>query len=155
MNLLFIAVSLLFVVGGMFSIAPSLRSIRLARASLAWPTAPGRVTAAEIQESYDSRGRSCTPHIAFEYQVDGRSQRGDSLMIGVTPSGSKSYAKSVTEKYPVGAAVQVAYDPAAPERSVLEPGPRLELYLAPFGALLVIAAGIALFVYQAGIPADG
>lgn len=155
MNLLFIAVALLFVVGGIFSIAPSLRNIRLARASLAWPTAPGRVTATEIQEYYNSSGRNCTPCIAFEYEVGGRILQGDALRIGVTPSGSNLYAQSVTEKYPVGTAVRVAYDPADPSRAVLEPGPRLELYLAPFGAILVVAAGVALFVYQAGIPAEG
>ncbi|HTY98378.1 MAG TPA: DUF3592 domain-containing protein [Rhodocyclaceae bacterium] len=155
MNTLFIAVALLFVVGGIFSIAPAVKTIQLARASLAWPTAPGRVTVAEVREDYDSRGRYCTPRIAFEYQVDGRSYESDSLLVGTTPSGSMPYARSVTEKYPVGAAVRVAYNPADPQRAVLEPGPRAEDYLAPFAAVLLIAAGVALFIYQANIPVDG
>jgi hypothetical protein len=63
--------------------------------------------------------------IAYEYEVDGRTYGSD--VIHARLSSSKSSfraardAERYGERYPVGAAVAVAYDPADPANAMLEP----------------------------------
>ena len=98
-----------------------------AQASKNWPTVSGVVKTSEVtvSETRDRKKRSTmyTPEIAFTYDIDGRSYV--SSQIGVSSGWSSSNSSSayqLTNKYPVGEPVVVAYDPANPSFAVLETG---------------------------------
>ena len=98
-----------------------------AQASKSWPTVSGIVKTSEVtvSETRDRKKRSTmyTPEIAFSYDIEGRSYV--SSQIGVSSGWSSSNSSSayqLTNKYPVGEPVVVAYDPANPSFAVLETG---------------------------------
>ena len=104
---------------------------RVARASLAWPVAPGKITASKveveskIEHESDTRDRVVErfrPHVAYAYRVGNADYHGSTLTWGgVALHGDSDSAEKVTRKYPVGTGVSVHYDPDDPSNAVLEP----------------------------------
>ena len=107
---------------------------RVARASLAWPVAPGKITGSQVEieskiEHEDgSRDRVVErfrPHVAYAYRVGNADYHSSTLTWGgVALHGDSDSAAAVTRKYPVGAGVSVHYDPDDPSNAVLEPDNR-------------------------------
>jgi hypothetical protein len=88
----------------------SLRSDRdLGRRSLTWPSTAGRIT----REWYSTPQHVEVRSIFYEYQVGGRSFQSMRVQRG---------GHDAPERYQVGDAVAVYYDPSRPDRCVLEPG---------------------------------
>jgi len=54
--------------------------------------------------------------------------------------------QKLLEKYPIGATVQVHYDPDDPQRAVLETGTVVSSFIFMLGGLALVAAGIAIAV---------
>lgn len=104
-----------------FSIGKPLRD--RAAASVAWPTADGRINRAEI-ERFKERGKTLySADVAYEYAIDGRTYQGDRVWFGdAGRSSDQRVWQRAVERYPAGKAVKVHYDPADPGESVLEPG---------------------------------
>jgi hypothetical protein len=97
--------------------------------SLAWQSVDGRIVSSStrVNKGADGpRGSSRTPTIAasvtYEYTVAGVDYVGHRVQFGDYASSSGRHAADVRSRYPDDKAVRVAYDPAAPEESVLEPG---------------------------------
>jgi hypothetical protein len=104
-----------------------------ARASAAWPVAPGKITRSEVardvlavkEEStgrirYDDKYR---PVIQFVYRVGGRDYFGSGVTGGWTSlHGSPERAEAVVAAYPAGKEISIYYDPAQPRTAVLERG---------------------------------
>ncbi|MBI3409479.1 MAG: DUF3592 domain-containing protein [Planctomycetes bacterium] len=88
-----------------------------------------------------------TPLVEYEYQANGKSFRGDRIMIG--GANSESELESVLGQYPLGAKVIVYYNPADPQQAVLERFPARRLWgcgvlmLFPFGVPLA-----AIWIYN-------
>lgn len=99
------------------------RTILRAWASRRWPTAPGIILTSEIVAGGDSESSSYKAMITYAYVVDGVEHRGDTLAVGMNHiSGWLKSEERHVKKYPAGATVSVAYDPADPRVAVLEAG---------------------------------
>lgn len=127
---------------------------------LARPTVPGTVVVSRIEQrtrpiaspsATQARQLHWVLDLAYEYRVDGRSYRGTRLSNVVTGRSVDLHPtpgellEAQQRRYPVGAQVQVRYDPAQPERSLLEvdtSGSR-QFALAAAAALLALLAGLA------------
>lgn len=111
---------------------------RRAARSQNWPSASGRVVESKLVSFKDSDGNSSMEaQLRYTYEVAGAVLTGSTVAIAGGGRPSK-----IVEKYPVGTAVQVFYDPNKPSMAVLERGG------AGLNSLLVV--GIAVIVLTVG-----
>ena len=115
-----------FIGVGIFLIVRSMQSRKKAEASQGWPSTAGQISESRVAHSThtDTEGDSTdsyTPYIEYTYQVAGQDYTGRDLTFGFTQGyGNASKAQAILAKYPVGAQVNVYYDPAEPQKAVLE-----------------------------------
>lgn len=133
LRLLLSVVLLLFFGGGCFAGVMAWRGIIEAQESLKWPTAPGRIVRSGVDVSVhrdrshdrdrrDRETRSYSAVIEYEFEVDGQTVKGDRIAVISDQFGSKAWAETTAQKFPVGTEVTVSYHPEKPEQCVLEPG---------------------------------
>ncbi|MEO7651993.1 MAG: DUF3592 domain-containing protein, partial [Bryobacteraceae bacterium] len=132
-----------------------------AYASTRWPLAPGLITygrqdvSTSVTKDSD-REESRTPiygtQLVYEYEVGGRKHFNNVRAFGALAGSSDAdRASSITERYPLGKKVDVAYNPADPDVAVLEPGINNEAYWLPGAGAAFLLFGLA--VYFFAIPA--
>ena len=93
--------------------------LKQARASVEWPTVPGRIVTSEVDSHTDDEGQtSYSSDIEYVYTVEGIEYQSDVVVLG----GHEYDVHRTVGRYPVGLAVEVSYDPGKPRRAVLEPG---------------------------------
>lgn len=117
--------------------------------SASWQTAAGTVLDARLATSSGTGRNSGThysPHISYTYNVGGRSFVGDQLSFGRLTRGSGyGDAQQVLKGYRRGTIVAVHFDPARPERSVLQPGWTWgSVFMAAMGTIFALL-GLAIF----------
>jgi Protein of unknown function (DUF3592) len=107
--------------------------LRLAYISRGWPTTEGTVTYSHVESS----GLRSWLDFNYTYQVEGVSHTSGqvSFDLGDGPGGGGSLEK-IVERYPEGHRVTVYFDPARPQRAILEPGD-YEPFVAPFGFVAI------------------
>lgn len=114
-----------------------------------WPVAMGTVLASSVSESTDSEGSlQYSADIKYQYSVNGRTHVNDLLAFGarnITEGGywAEKKAHRMVAKYPVGRSVQISYDPARPESSVLEVRSAIANMLAFIGVLFLVTGVVA------------
>lgn len=118
---------------------------RLARATT-WPVVPGRVTISRVEERRGSgesgpRHRSYEAVVEFRYEVGDLSFSSRQIALGWRTSGSRKGAEAVVARYPVGATVEVRYDPDNPSEAALE-RPRAASWLLLGAALACFAVAL-------------
>lgn len=122
---------------------------RLSRAN-AWPVILGEVVESRVEErgSLDSgpTRRTYVPVVEFRYEVGGHSYASRQVAVGLQVSGSRAIADRVVGRYPVGAQVEVHYDPANPSEAALENRTR-----ASWALLGLAAACFAVALYSSRI----
>jgi hypothetical protein len=114
-------------------------------ASYGWPQVPGKVLRSEYVPDLPTR-RNPTPrpyiHFEYAYVYEGTTYRGWKVKL---ESSARDLPASFTERYPVGATLNVRVKPGEPETAVLEPGIRWQsLLFIPVG--LFMAAFFGWFV---------
>ncbi len=115
-----------FVGAGIFLIYRSVQSRKTAEASQGWPSTAGQINESRVAHSThtDTDGDSSdsyTPYVEYTYQVAGQDYTGKDLSFGFKQGyGNASKAQAMLAKYPVGAQVNVYYDPVDPQKAVLE-----------------------------------
>jgi hypothetical protein len=117
-----------------------------ARASVDWPSVEGQIIRSQVEHSTDAEGGdSYSPEVTFVYvAADDRSHEGGTIKFGENSYGSERKAQEILSRYPLGQTVTVFYDPANPDKAVLEPGVSNGSYIVlGIGALFVV---IALFM---------
>lgn len=97
------------------------------QASRNWPSAEGRILAARIVESDDGSNngegsRRFTVEAEYEYRVAGRMHHGTRIRHAHAGHRLREEAETELARYPLGGRVEVFYDPARPEQSVLVQG---------------------------------
>jgi hypothetical protein len=93
-------------------IMPALRSV-------AWPSTEGEIVARDM----DSSLVRYNPVVEYRYEVGGSEYRGHRISFAPTLTVSNAdRALGAFHTYSPGRKVDVYYDPAHPDRSVLEPG---------------------------------
>jgi hypothetical protein len=117
------------------------------KAAQSWPFVTGKIVVSSIERSTDGDSgdggthRSYAPVIEYAYEVAGQTYRSRQVKLGFTSSGSESWARGVAAKYPVGAPVEVHYDPGNPAIAALD---------NPTGMTwLIFALAMALFGFSA------
>src|SRR3954467_2918964 len=145
---------------GLAVLAIVVSSLREAAAMKRWPAAEGRVLSAKVEKYRASVSRGTggprdrmtlyRPVLLYEYEVAGKRFRGS--RIAQSPGldrGVPEFAQKVIDRYPVGTAVAVRYNPKRPDESVLEARvPGSWIFGAAVGiALLMLAA----YVYYRGM----
>ncbi|HEX4486426.1 MAG TPA: DUF3592 domain-containing protein [Terriglobales bacterium] len=125
-NLVVFAIPTVFVLVGIGLIWISLRSRKLANASKAWPSAPGRILSSCVQE-YENTDTdrtntriTYTAEVEYEYAVEGQTLRGKRVQFGLGGSGNSTAIRNIVARYPAGKEVQVYYDPAKTSQCTLE-----------------------------------
>jgi len=82
-----------------------------------WPRTRGRVIQSQLYWGTDSDGKpSQEVALTYEYVVANLTLRSTRVKFGFAPNPHQT-----VQKYPVGAEVQVFYNPAKPSEAVLEP----------------------------------
>ena len=117
--------------------------------SVSWQTATGTVLETRLATSSGTgrnSGRHYSPHVSYMYNAGGRSFVGDQLSFGRLTRGSGyGDAQQFLERYRRGTIVAVHYDPARPERSVLQPGWTWgSVFMAAMGTVFALL-GLAIF----------
>ena len=126
-------------------------SLREAAAMKRWPAAKGRVLSSKVEEYRADAGSSSfggprgrmtlyRPVVVYEYEVDGKHFRGD--RIAQSPGmnrGVADFAAKAVQRYAVGSAVDVRFNPKRPGECVLEPR-------VPKAWIFALAIAVALLV---------
>jgi len=95
-----------------------------------WPTVQGQIIESRLIETLDTEGSSWEMRVAYTYQVAGAAYQSRRVSIGPV-----NLDKTV-KRYPVGALVNVFYDPQKPGSAVLE-------HVKPRTMRIVLAVGSA------------
>ena len=128
-----------------------------ARASRAWPTVAGTVVETELTrrtETYREQDRIVTrevyaPRVRYADEVEGRRYESERIRFGTFRESEKG-ARAILDRYPVGASVQVRYDPANPSAATPETRATLETKTINIGLqLLAVIALLGLALYLA------
>ena len=103
-----------------------IRELFIALKSPSWPYEEGTIIISESDESsrYEN-GRTryfYNAKIKYQYSINGILYTGSRVSICVMGNGSKSWALSYLQKYPVGKKVKVYYCPRFPGISILQTG---------------------------------
>lgn len=117
-----------------------------ADASKSWPTAPGVITSSDIEQSENDGTTMYAAEINYDFIVEDKSYIGERITLnsGNSSTSSIQEVKKDLQKYPVGAAVTVYYDPELPNSAVLEPGADLFTYIIKYAPFLFGLLGIAM-----------
>jgi uncharacterized protein DUF3592 len=109
--------------------------------AMSFPTAPGVITHSGVKRSDNSDGLSFRLDIEYVYEVDG--QRHVGTRYSYAEMGTNSHAwHDIQRELPVGAPVEVAYDPDDPDDSLLHPGLTgfhlfMVWFLTPFNVVMI------------------
>lgn len=107
----------LFIVSGVIATIWGGLLLARARKKMHWPAVTGRIEVSEAASAEDD----LLPHIEYSYTVQDVDYR-KTLDFPGGSSPTPEFAASYVEKYPLGAEVQVYYDPQHPEHATLETG---------------------------------
>jgi hypothetical protein len=124
----------------------ALRSLWVGAASRRWPTTDGRVIASVVRQWTSKNNTHHEPHVVYEYMVDGTRHAHSAIGAGVGMWQSCDQVTAIVDRYPVDTVVTVYYDPARPERAVLEPGPRWSNLFSLLVGLPFFGVGVGLLV---------
>jgi hypothetical protein len=126
-----------------------------------WPSTTGKVIASRIASSTKEPGDAASfgernvtnePYVEYEYHVEGQRFRNTRITIG--EKTSEYELEAILARYPVGTAVTVYYDPANPQKAVLERDIFTSTMWLGFGCLMLFFIGgplVAAFLYFNGL----
>ncbi|MEO0914030.1 MAG: DUF3592 domain-containing protein [Pseudomonadota bacterium] len=132
----------------LYLLAHALKSLRQLDVSAAWEAAEGRITSAEFTAPV--AGSSGWHSFMPEYTFDVGGQRYTGRRVALYTIAGQAEVQALRERYPVGAAVTVHYDPSDPNEAVLikAPPPGGKRYSDVVLAGLALAVGLALMVFS-------
>ena len=120
--------------------------VRKLRASRSWARTTGTIGEASVRESFScgdeqtADSYSYIPEIVYQFQVEGHTFRGDRISFDRKAYSKRQQAQAVAAGYPVGAPVEVFFDPAKPDQSVLVRKSGMGWVLVAAGAVTVLLA---------------
>src|ERR1051326_1317461 len=133
-----------------------------AEGALTWPRSRARVTASAVRVTTETTSGAdasvdntyYVPQVSFAYEVGGTSYQGSRISYAELKSTNKKKTVDLVAKYPVGAELDVAYDPANPAESVIELGTK---GTSPFNfsVVFLLVAGVASIVAGVAIQIFG
>ena len=138
-----------FVITAGWGTVRALRGMQLKSAEQAWPSAEASITGSAIRESRSKSGVRWSPVWTYTYTVEGRSYTSNSIAVengyDANWHDDRTSAEQDAATRSVGSHANAYYDPAAPERSVLDRRTSTEGYWMSLGVsvlLIIVAAWI-------------
>ena len=116
--------------------------------STSWPSVSGEIARVDVKRQLDDG--DYVLRVTYRYVVDGRvhlGQRnnlGDGLSVGGAYDTAAIAQAAGAERYPVGSAIEVYYDPDDPANALMSPGARWPTWVPLILGLLFFPAGLAL-----------
>jgi hypothetical protein len=105
---------------GTYMVVDGRLALRRAAAAVRWPRTKGKIESSEVCQSFGSRYYA--PDVTYRYTVDDTDFIGETIQstrVGL----SETEAREIAGRYPVGAEVDVRYDPQRPWSCMLELSP--------------------------------
>lgn len=141
-----------FPLGGACLLLHGLWGLRRWIVARSWPTAPGEITRCVfVKDDSDPEAYAERLDLRYTYTVDGvtyvnhRVSAGGDLSVTVGGRNAGwSTPRAARNRYPVGRAVQVRYNPHRPAESCLETGGLLCVIVELAAGALLLAYGAAL-----------
>ena len=145
-------ISVAFFIGGAGLLTRCLWWMWIGYRSAQWPRMTGQVvhawTVLRVPKGIIGRGRRAGfqrwREIRYRYDIAGRSHVGRGIRVTDDIDHGGSY-RHVSRDYPIGQSVSVAYNPASPNRSVVEPGIPRQTWA--FLACAILFFGLAVFFF--------
>ena len=139
-------------IAGRIVTAIGIRGYRTCCRAAAWPSVPGRAVRSEVVHKSQRWGGDLMwyydPIVVYEYEVGGRRYESDPVAFVETRDNRLGPAEKRGARYPVGAHVEVFYDPHHPQEAVLDRGGMgLALVLMCAGPLATIAGIVAVVIW--------
>jgi hypothetical protein len=92
-------------------------------ASRNYPAVSGEITHSELTRDHGSKGGTTYGvDIRYSYAIDGRSFDGTRYRYNAGASSDSTWARKAVASHPVGASIQVFYNPQNPQDALLSPG---------------------------------
>ena len=138
------AVIFIFFGVGVAAIILGIRNRKKAEASVNWPSAPGRITNAWIdqEDDIDEDGFSTTtftPNWQYQFTASGQTYTSDKISFGGKRGyGRQKKAQEALAAYPLHSQVRIYFDPANPSESVLVPGTKGTFLGIIVGAIFIV-----------------
>jgi hypothetical protein len=117
-----LVLGLIFLAIGVQSMVYGAHIIQDARASLSWPTVRGQVTESTVSTDDSDGFIEYRASVTYEYAANGRQYVGGRISFLDESFPDPEPARDEAAQYPVGASVNVYYNPEDPSSAVLEPG---------------------------------
>jgi hypothetical protein len=111
---------------GVWTVVQARRSKQKAEASQGWPSVPGEIVEARIsrnshEDSDGDTSYSYSPRLKYTYTVQNQTYTGSQITFGFQKThASELAAAAALQRYPVGAKVNVFYNPQNPKDAALE-----------------------------------
>lgn len=137
---------------GAWRLQECLRRMPESRAARAWPVAAGRIIESSVERSPPPGGKTrwdSIVRVRYAYEVNGSAFEGTRLGLWDGRRVRSESALATCARYPVGADVQVRYDPADPRRALLDPRLGNDLYVSL--GMCGLTAAIALVAVTAAL----
>ena len=118
-----------------------------------WPETTGKVVASRVTSLQKGSGSDSRvtnqPLVRYEYTVGGQTYLCSRVSVAEEVDGAE--LRAILKRYPVGHAVTVYYDPASPERALLERTLPMGKVAQGLGCLMALFVGgplTAVFLYN-------
>ena len=137
-------IGIIFILAGIIAASVGIMKLLQGYQAQNWPTTTGIIISSKtkLQHSSSIGNPTLIAEVIYEYTVDGRLFRSDSVSPGQFGSSSIEHAKSEAQAYPEQSTVTVFYNPADPNQAFLKPGWGWILFIP-----LLVGAIVALVGY--------
>jgi hypothetical protein len=107
---------------GFFLYKRSQQSTAARQSAQSWASTSGMVLMSTVQTRRSGRSVSTFPVVVYQYDVNGKAFQGKTIKVGEQYLNVRilGQAQETADRYPVGATVNVYYNPANPAESALE-----------------------------------
>ena len=145
-----IFLAIFFSFAAIFSLWAFISSVRdaiSASGAATWPVVDGVIVSSQVQPA--CKGRAFyLPFVSYRYVVENQTYIGRRIAFGAHVCGTESNAARIADTYYEGKAVQVHFDPASPEESVLDVSRTESGTLPVFVFAVLIFSFSSLIAYQ-------
>ena len=144
-----VAFSAIFVLVGIFVINLGIRDLIRAKASVAWPTSPGKVQSSSVvEERGDEGGLIYHAEVVYEYNVNNTTFSGKRIAYGDYGTSNPSLrAQEIVNCHPQDKNVTVSYMPNNPKECLLEVGAKGHAFIWPAIGYLFFNVGISMAAF--------
>ena len=138
---------LVFALPGIGVFSSGIRDLNQAKASVDWPTSPGKVLSSSVKHERDSDGDTYHAEVVYEFKVNNTTYSSKRIAYGDYGSSNPSHAQKIVNQYPQDKNVTVHYMPNNPKVCVIEVGVKgkvssslqfIGIYFVIFGLIICI-----------------